>query len=366
MNLTSSPGLERGLASPLRDGSDEEMRDLLDLYINESSQVAEARRLISAISRSLGFSETEIGKVAIVITELATNLVKHAEREGHLIIRSLEWGQANGIEILSLDKGPGIEKIAEALYNGNSTRGSQGIGIGAIRRLSSVFDLYSLPSLGTAVLVSLWSGQLPEPPDNMNLKIGGISLYKPGEEICGDAWAMDQAETRSLILVVDGLGCGIDAAESANEAVRIFQKNRNLTPAKMISTIHDGIKHTRGAAVAVAEVNADHEFIRFAGVGNISGAILYSSGIRHLVSHNGTVGKKIRKIQEFTYPWPVKIKDQLPLLIMHSDGLATHWDFNQYPGLSHRHPSLIAGVLYRDFKGGNDDVTVVVAKPNVD
>ena len=342
------------------------MRDLLDLYINESSQVAEARRLISAIARSLGFSETEMGKVALIVTELATNLVKHGEREGQLIIRSLEWGQVNGIEILSLDKGPGIEKVTEALQNGYSTRGSPGTGIGAIRRLSSVFDLYSLPSLGTAVLASLWSGQLPETPDNMNLKIGGISLSKPGEEICGDAWAVDQSKTQSLILVVDGLGHGIDAAESANEAVKIFQKNRLLTPAKMISTIHDGIKHTRGAAVAVAEVQADLEVIRFAGVGNISGAILSSLGTRHLVSHNGTVGKEIRKIQEFTYPWPVRNKDQLPLLIIHSDGLATHWNFNQYPGLSHRHPSLIAGVLYRDFKRGNDDVTVVVAKPNIE
>ena len=342
------------------------MRDPLDLYINESSQIAEARRLISAISRSLGFNETEIGKVALIVTEMATNLVKHAEREGHLIIRSLEWGHANGIEILSLDKGPGIEKVTEALHNGYSTRGSPGTGLGAIRRLSSVFDLYSLPNLGTAVLASIWSGQLPEPPDNMNLKIGGISLYKPGEEICGDAWAVDQAKTRSLILVADGLGHGTDAAEPANEAVKIFLKSRRLFPAEIISAIHDGIKHTRGASVAVAEVDADHEVIRFAGVGNISGAILSSLGTRHLVSHNGTVGKEIRKIQEFTYPWPVRNKDQLPLLIIHSDGLATHWDFNQYPGLSHRHPSLIAGVLYRDFKRGNDDVTVVVAKPNVD
>src|SRR4030042_4538806 len=233
MKLTSSPGRERGLVSPLRDGSHEEMRDLLDLYITESSQVAEARRLVSAISRSLGFNEIEIGKVALIVTELATNLVKHAERKGHLFIRSLEWGHANGIEILSLDKGPGIEKVTEALHNGYSTRGSPGTGLGAIRRLASVFDLYSLPSLGTAVLASLWSGQLPEHPDNMNLKIGAINLSKPKEDICGDAWAVDQSKTQSLILVADGLGHGIDAAESANEAVKIFQKNRLLTPAKM-------------------------------------------------------------------------------------------------------------------------------------
>jgi hypothetical protein len=31
----------------------------------------------------------------------------------------------------------------------------------------------------------------------------------------------------------------------------------------------------------------------------------------------------------------------------------------QYPGLITRHPALVAGMLYRDFRRGRDDVTVV-------
>ena len=46
---------------------------------------------------------------------------------------------------------------------------------------------------------------------------------------------------------------------------------------------------------------------------------------------------------------------------MHSDGLATHWSFDRYPGLCQRHPSLVAGALYRDHKRGRDDVTVLAA-----
>jgi hypothetical protein len=52
-------------------------------------------------------------------------------------------------------------------------------------------------------------------------------------------------------------------------------------------------------------------------------------------------------------------------LVLHSDGLGTRWNLNAYPGLSAHHPSLIAGVLYRDFKRGTDDVTVLVAKEPV-
>jgi hypothetical protein len=76
-----------------------------------------------------------------------------------------------------------------------------------------------------------------------------------------------------------------------------------------------------------------------------------------MVSHSGIVGHEARKIQEFVYPW-----SQDTVLVMHSDGLATHWNLDQYPGLASRRPSLIAGVLYRDFTRGRDDVTVVVAK----
>jgi hypothetical protein len=76
-----------------------------------------------------------------------------------------------------------------------------------------------------------------------------------------------------------------------------------------------------------------------------------------MVSYNGTVGHEVRKIQEFTYQWP-----QQGLLVMHSDGLKTQWRLDRYPGLMHKHPSLIAGVLYRDFNRGRDDVTVLVAR----
>jgi hypothetical protein len=47
---------------------------------------------------------------------------------------------------------------------------------------------------------------------------------------------------------------------------------------------------------------------------------------------------------------------------MYTDGLGSHWDINAYPGLKNRHPSLLAGILYRDFGRRRDDVTVVVAR----
>jgi hypothetical protein len=75
-----------------------------------------------------------------------------------------------------------------------------------------------------------------------------------------------------------------------------------------------------------------------------------------MVSLAGTAGHNMRKAQSFDYPYPDG------LVLMHSDGLATGWDLDRYPGLAHAHPTLIAGVLFRDYWRQRDDVTVLVAR----
>ncbi|HMB03511.1 MAG TPA: SpoIIE family protein phosphatase [Isosphaeraceae bacterium] len=160
-------------------------------------------------------------------------------------------------------------------------------------------------------------------------------------------------------MVADGLGHGARAAEAAQAAVRIFHDRAAAGPAAVLQAAHLGLRNTRGAALAIAEIDRAAGAVRFAGIGNIAATILGPDGERgtNLVSHNGTVGHEMRKVQEFVSPWP-----EGSLLVMHSDGLGTHWRLGRYPGLVARHPSLIAGVLYRDFKRGRDDVTVLVAR----
>ena len=180
------------------------MRGLLRLPITEPNRVAEARRQSVAVARGLGFDETESGKVALVVTEAATNLVKHAAHGGELLVRTLQCGRVSGIEVLALDKGPGIASVGEALRNGYSTAGSPGTGLGAIARLSTSFDIHSVSGVGTAVLAQLWSASLPRKLPPRGLEIGAVILPHPGEEVCGDSWAVDQRAGRSLLLLADG------------------------------------------------------------------------------------------------------------------------------------------------------------------
>ncbi|WP_246163002.1 ATP-binding SpoIIE family protein phosphatase [Brasilonema sennae] len=330
----------------------------LALPIVEPSQAGEARRSAIALATHLGFNQTEQGKVGIVVTEIANNLVHHA-KNGLLLVQAIAKHNIHGLEILALDTGPGMRNISECMRDGFSTRGTAGNGLGAISRLSSFFDISSIPDIGTAILCHLWASPIPTNLSSDHLELGVVCLPKPGEEVCGDAWACEISQERILVLVADGLGHGSLAAQASTEAVRVFQENVHRSPQEIIAAAHQALRSTRGAAVAIAEINFAHQSLRFAGVGNIAGSVFWSGGKYNLVSYNGTVGCEVHKIREFTHQW-------YPggLLIMHSDGLGTQWRLERYPGLIHKHPSLIAGVLYRDFFRLRDDVTVLVVREN--
>ncbi len=326
------------------------------LRVEESSQVGEARRLAASMGWELGFDEVPIKHVSIVVTELATNLLEHAGG-GDLILRALQVAETPGIEALSLDKGPGIRNVGESLRDGYSTTGSPGMGLGAIQRLSSLFDIYSRPGRGTGVLSRIWRQPPPASAPPGPLEVGVVCLPLMTEVVCGDAWALHQTRERALIMLADGLGHGRHAAEAAAAAVDIFENHTNNSPAAMIERMHVELRSTRGAAVAVTEVLWSRRVVRHAGVGNISGRLFSADDFRSMLSHNGTVGMEARKIEESTYPWP-----EDGLLVLHSDGLATHWNLDDYPGLRGRDPALIAGVLFRDHNRARDDSTVVVIR----
>lgn len=331
------------------------MNNQMLFHIRDASAVAEARREVTGLARTVGFDERGVGSVALVVTEAATNLVKHTP-QGQLLARAFDSDGVAVIEVLALDQGAGIANINESLRDGYSTAGSPGTGLGAIKRLSDEFDIYSTPGKGVALLAQLRSRKPPSGSQAKLFPIGAVCLPAPGEVACGDAWAVEWRAGHCVILVVDGLGHGVDAAVAAMAAVNALRTRPQLAPAALIEFAHGALRSTRGAALAVADIDLAGE-VKYAGIGNVAGVIRAPNGARHMVSHAGIVGHEVRKIQEFVYPW-----SQDSMLIMHSDGLTTHWNLDQYPGLAGRHPSLIAGVLYRDFTRGRDDVTVVVAK----
>ncbi len=325
------------------------------LPVRDPSHSGEARRTATRLVSEAGFDETETGNVSIIVTELATNLLKHATG-GEILLRPIAHGAALGVELIALDRGPGIANLTQCFRDGYSSAGSSGNGLGAIARLAGDFDIYSMPGKGTAVLARVWP-RCHTMENSHGIELGIVSLPKPGEEVCGDGWQCELLADKSLCFVADGLGHGSNAAVAAREAIDVLTEYRGKTPAEIVERAHDALRSTRGAALAVAQIDHPQETVRFCGVGNIAGVIVADGRARQMVSLNGTAGLEVRKITEFSYPWSSE-----STLIMHSDGLMTRWDLQLYPALAQRHPSLIAAVLYRDFNRNRDDVTVLVAK----
>jgi anti-sigma regulatory factor (Ser/Thr protein kinase) len=326
--------------------------------VTEPSQPVAARAAARDLAERAGFDTTDAHRVGLVATELATNLAKHTTG-GEILLRISSSDSPAEVELLAIDGGPGIPDMSRSLADGHSTSGSPGTGLGAIRRLSDDFDIYSNVGRGTVVLARMRARRSPRPVQRA-FEVDAVSVAMPGEEVCGDSWHVQHRPGEAVIIVADGLGHGLGAADAATAAIRTSSSRVFAGSTAVLEAVHDGIRHTRGAAAAVAVLQRDSQVLRFSGVGNISASIHGYSTTRRAVSHNGTLGHQARHFREYAYPW-----EPGTMLVMHSDGLTSHWSLDGYPGLRTHRPALIAAVLYRDFRRLRDDVTIVVARETV-
>ena len=320
------------------------------VHVTEQTHVAEDRRRAAHLAVRLGFDDTRAGQVASAVTEATTNLLKHAG--GGLLFVGISQGNTSGLQIVAMDRGRGIRDIPASLRDGTSTAGTAGNGLGAIRRLATSFDLYSIVGDGTVISATLYPAKVAAP------LVAGLSIPAPRELHCGDAWAVWSAGELTSVFVSDGLGHGPEAAAASSAAVAAFLRHAERSAGDVIDAVHAALKSTRGAAVAVAELDRRRGTVHYCGLGNVSAVLVAADGSeRHLVSLSGIAGHVARRrLQTFTHPW---IAGQV--LVMHSDGIRTNWSLSEYPGLFRRHPGVIAGVLARDHRRGPDDATVVVA-----
>ncbi len=328
--------------------------------VSDASRVAEVRRIVISLAAKEGLDENARSDAAIIATELATNLSKHSER-GEMQISPLEGRGSPGIEMLAVDRGPGSANSQEWLVDGYSTSGTPGTGLGAIRRLASELDVYSLPGRGTVVSASI-RGRDSTGEAAARMTIGAAGRPLAGEPVSGDAWRTRLIESSTFLLVADGLGHGASAAEASAEATRRFLSSTGSRPAEILSDIHRALRGTRGAAVSIAQVDFSKGKVVFSGLGNVAGVIVRTAGqstpsLQSMVSQNGTAGHEARQFKEFEY-----LLNREDIIVMHSDGLSSHWNLQDSPGLLRRHPSVIAGTLYRDYARDRDDVCVVVGK----
>jgi anti-sigma regulatory factor (Ser/Thr protein kinase) len=324
------------------------------IEIHHRSSIGEARRISTEMAERAKLPPAKLGRVPLIVTELATNLLAHAQR-GEIVLRLLPIETAAGLEIIALDRGPGIGDVSLCLADGYSLAGTRGCGLGAVRRLSSDFDINSRQPSGTVVM-SRVRGSGPDPGTH---GFSAICVPAPGETECGDAWNLRQVGNKFAAIVVDGLGHGPLAAAAAGQAVAVFSEHWFPTPADYLAAADAAMRSTRGAALAMAQIDFGTRELHYAGVGNIAARIvnLAANKQQSLVSHGGIVGAGLRKVQQFDYRW-----QEGDLLVMHSDGLNERWNLGNYVGLAQTDVAVIAGIVYRDAKRNRDDATVLGAR----
>ncbi len=332
------------------------MRPFQRFVVEDPSQVGEARRAALALAGELAFDEACAGRLALGVTELGTNLVRHAGG-GALLLGA----DGTGVELLSLDAGPGMD-VERCLVDGFSTAGSAGTGLGAVRRMAQRFGAFSLPGRGAVIAArfeaaTAAAGAPGAAGAAQGFSIAGLMLPAPGERVSGDGWGLRVRDGCTQLLMADGLGHGPQAAEAAATMLDLFQRSAAGGPAALLEDAHPSLRSTRGAAVAVVALERGPDRLVFAGAGNIAGRLVSGVVDRSLLSQPGTLGLQIRRLQDTVHDWP-----EHALLVLHSDGIVSRWSLAEAEGLLRCDPMVVAGWIMRDHCRGRDDATVVVVR----
>ena len=331
------------------------VQDVAWIRIEEPSAVGRARRVASSLAERLEFPATRVAEVGIAVTEIGTNLAKHA-REGALVVRAVRATTQAAVEIVAVDSGPGIADVALAWRDGESTVGTLGVGLGAVARLSDRSGVMSELGRGTVLTARFHRDRQPltELPVEST---GGITRPVDGEESCGDAYAVRAGEGRLQLMMCDGSGHGPLAETAARAAVRVFCERGSGAPEDIVAELHAALRGTRGGAVGVADLDLVRRTVRFAGLGNIAAVVLGGGRKLGMISVPGVAGHQARTIRAFDYALPDDA-----VVVLHSDGLTERWTLQGRERLLAAAPLVIGAVLLRDAGVRKDDAGVLVAK----
>jgi anti-sigma regulatory factor (Ser/Thr protein kinase) len=331
--------------------------------IEDRSYVSYIKREIHSAAVRAKFSETKVGEIDIVVSEITSNLVKHAG-SGELLYRIATTGTIPTLELISIDSGPGMADTAKMIKDGESTTQTLGQGLGAIHRLSDTAQVFSRPGWGTIVYSVIQERKNKDEfvtyasKGATTVSVNALCVPKRREIECGDGYCIRQSQSGVMVFFADGLGHGPQAKEAVDAASEIFMCCEETDPVDIIRKLHDNIRKTRGLVGTVALFDTTVNKLRFCGVGNIHSRFYTGIESRNFMSYNGTIG--------MTIPSSLHSSDasleKNQHLILCSDGIQTRWDLARYPGIFKFNTMVLAASIYKDSTRGNDDASILVVK----
>lgn len=323
--------------------------------VTDRSYGAAIKREVRLLAGTLKFSDKKKNELDIIVAELLSNLVKYAH-EGELLVRPINL--TNGIELISVDSGPGMPEPARMVADGVSTSGSLGQGLGAIQRLANAFQLYSQPGQGTVVLVRMHQKAILNTSVTALADSRWIVVPKTGETVCGDACYTKLTTSSLKLFLGDGLGHGSFARNAVSTAIQTLEQSSETSPARLLTAIHEATGGTRGLVGTCAVFDFATRKWHFCGVGNIATKLSGSMGMKNYMPHNGILGHSIpRTLLDLEMPY-----ERGQVLIMTSDGLHARWNPARYPGIGSFDLSVLAAMIYKECARRTDDMSLLVSK----
>jgi anti-sigma regulatory factor (Ser/Thr protein kinase)/serine/threonine protein phosphatase PrpC len=328
------------------------------IAVVHGSDVSEARQRAQVMALAIGFDETASAEVALAVSELGANLLRHT-KGGTLTLTPLVDGRRVGMQVISQDRGPGIADVEQALTDGFSTTGGLGYGLGAVNRLMDELDIVSEPgtSGGTRIACKRWlrvdvRRTMPGP-----LTFGAASRPHPRMTENGDAFVIKCWGEGALVAVIDGLGHGPFAQHAAQTARQYVESHVDQPLDLIFRGVGRACRATRGVVMALARFDRDGTQLTFASIGNIEARVFGSVEPMNFAVRRGIVGVNAPNPAVTQHRWQPNY-----LLVLHSDGLTTRWRWEDFPGLGRTSASVIARRLLQALAKDDDDATVLVVK----
>ena len=325
------------------------------LTISHSSDIVVAGRMAETMASAIGFDDRVSGEIELVARELASNLVKHAHG-GTLAFTKFSENEQTGIQIESKDSGPGIADIEQAVADGFSTTGSLGCGLGAVNRLMDDFHIASNHG-GTCITCKR------RLPGNSNsamtcpLDLGAAMRPHPQMSVSGDAYVLKKWDDYALASVIDGLGHG-QFAHRASEKARDYIEHHFSQPLdEIFRGVERSCRGTRGVVMALTKVDYSRKILQFSSIGNVEARVYGSTNRTSFIIRRGIIGGKAIMPVINEHPWEAG-----SVMALYSDGIRTHWRWEDFPGLFDESASAIASRLLHALARDNDDATVVIIK----
>jgi anti-sigma regulatory factor (Ser/Thr protein kinase) len=320
--------------------------------------VNEARQRAQAMALAIGFDETESAEVALAVSELGANLLRHT-RGGTLTLTPLVDGRRVGMQVISQDSGPGIADVEQVLTDGFSTAGGLGYGLGTVNRLMDELDIVSEPgtSAGTRIACKRWlhpdvRRAMPGP-----LTFGAASRPHPRMTENGDAFVIKHWGEGTLVAVIDGLGHGPFAQRAAQTARQYVQSHVDQPLEAIFRGVGRACRATRGVVMALARFDWGGTRLTFASIGNIEARVFGSVGPMDFAIRRGIIGVNAPNPVVTQHRWQPN-----HVLVLHSDGVTTRWRWEDFRDLGRASASLMAQRLLQALAKNDDDATVLVVK----